>query len=166
MVLIQQWEIAPQLERVAGLRRAVVAHAAGQGVVDGVLAVNQFAVAASFAMDTNGYAWVGFGGRNGGVRCIGDVVVEAGAELGLDPPTLVGFENHSGRTYLGRDIRPLGRVLRGHGNNGRLGSTPVADENDPSWIRGVFFGSALRFDGDDFVQIPDSASLEPASITE
>jgi CobQ-like glutamine amidotransferase family enzyme len=32
---------------------------------------------------------------------------------------LVGFENHSGRTYLGAGTRPLGRVLVGHGNNDR-----------------------------------------------
>lgn len=32
--------------------------------------------------------------------------------------TLVGFENHSGRTFLGPGVRPLGRVLCGNGNNG------------------------------------------------
>ena len=32
--------------------------------------------------------------------------------------TLVGFENHSGRTYLGSGVAPLGWVLRGYGNNG------------------------------------------------
>jgi len=31
---------------------------------------------------------------------------------------VIGFENHSGRTYLGADVKPLGRVLRGYGNNG------------------------------------------------
>jgi hypothetical protein len=31
---------------------------------------------------------------------------------------IVGFENHSGRTYLGDEVKPLGRVIRGHGNNG------------------------------------------------
>ena len=30
--------------------------------------------------------------------------------------TLVGFENHGGRTYLGT-ARPLGKVLKGYGNN-------------------------------------------------
>jgi CobQ-like glutamine amidotransferase family enzyme len=30
---------------------------------------------------------------------------------------IVGFENHSGQTYLG-NIQPLGRVLAGQGNNG------------------------------------------------
>src|SRR5262245_13728029 len=35
---------------------------------------------------------------------------------------LVGFENHSGRTYLGAGVRPLGRVLAGHGNNGEDGT--------------------------------------------
>src|SRR5262249_34135924 len=32
---------------------------------------------------------------------------------------LAGFENHGGRTYLGSQERPLGRVLSGHGNNGQ-----------------------------------------------
>ena len=50
-------------------------------------------------------------------RCIGNVVVDA-ADLGLRPATLVGFENHSGRTRLGPGLRPLGRVVRGFGNNG------------------------------------------------
>jgi lipid II isoglutaminyl synthase (glutamine-hydrolysing) len=34
--------------------------------------------------------------------------------------TYVGFENHSGRTYLG-NIKPLGKVLAGYGNNGEDG---------------------------------------------
>jgi hypothetical protein len=32
--------------------------------------------------------------------------------------TLVGFENHGGKTYLGKKIRPLGSILSGFGNNG------------------------------------------------
>lgn len=32
--------------------------------------------------------------------------------------TLVGFENHSGRTFLGPGAQPLGRVVKGNGNNG------------------------------------------------
>ena len=32
--------------------------------------------------------------------------------------TVVAFENHSGRTYLGDGVRPLGKVLKGFGNNG------------------------------------------------
>ena len=31
--------------------------------------------------------------------------------------TLVGFENHGGRTYLNEGTKPLARVLSGHGNN-------------------------------------------------
>ena len=44
-------------------------------------------------------------------RCIGNVALQWGDQ------TLVGFENHGGRTYLGEGARPLGRVLYGHGNN-------------------------------------------------
>jgi lipid II isoglutaminyl synthase (glutamine-hydrolysing) len=50
-------------------------------------------------------------------RSIGDVVVQTTIE-GLTPSTLVGFENHSGRTYLGAQAKPLGKILRGKGNNG------------------------------------------------
>jgi lipid II isoglutaminyl synthase (glutamine-hydrolysing) len=35
---------------------------------------------------------------------------------------LVGFENHSGRTYLGPGTDPLGRVIAGSGNNGEDGT--------------------------------------------
>ena len=31
---------------------------------------------------------------------------------------IVGFENHSGKTYLGSGVKPLGKVLEGYGNNG------------------------------------------------
>lgn len=35
--------------------------------------------------------------------------------------TLIGFENHGGRTYLGKNIKPFGKVLKGYGNNGQDG---------------------------------------------
>jgi hypothetical protein len=54
-------------------------------------------------------------------RFIGDVVIDAAIE-GLEPQTLVGFENHSGRTYLGSAARPLGKVRLGSGNNGSDGT--------------------------------------------
>lgn len=58
----------------------------------------------------------------GGTRKIGDVVAELAPGLNLDPPTLVGFENHGGETYLGASAAPLARVKRGAGNNGRDGT--------------------------------------------
>jgi len=54
-------------------------------------------------------------------RFIGDVIVDSGIE-GLEPQTLVGFENHSGRTFLGSAARPLGKVRMGSGNNGADGT--------------------------------------------
>lgn len=80
----------------------------------------------------------------GDVRLIGNIVVEVGAGSwgsgvgqqnpapNSHPPTplrLVGFENHSGRTYLGAGVRPLGRVLAGHGNNGEDGSEGAVYRN-------------------------------------
>lgn len=35
--------------------------------------------------------------------------------------TYVGFENHSGRTYIGKSLKPLGKVISGFGNNGEDG---------------------------------------------
>lgn len=44
-------------------------------------------------------------------------------DFGAGPKTLVGFENHSGRTYPyhGSNVQPLGRALAGGGNNGADG---------------------------------------------
>jgi lipid II isoglutaminyl synthase (glutamine-hydrolysing) len=64
----------------------------------------------------------------GSRRNIGNVLVDAG-HLGLQPRTLVGFENHSGKTYLGTGLSPLGTVLRGSGNNGEDRTEGVAAGN-------------------------------------
>ncbi|MHB8896375.1 MAG: type 1 glutamine amidotransferase [Candidatus Geothermincolia bacterium] len=48
-------------------------------------------------------------------RCIGNVVAKSA--LGGPSGTIVGFENHSGKTYLGEDCTPLGMVTTGFGNN-------------------------------------------------
>ncbi|MEO7021059.1 MAG: glutamine amidotransferase [Ktedonobacteraceae bacterium] len=48
-------------------------------------------------------------------RCIGNVAIT------WDGQTLVGFENHGGQTYLGT-AKPLGKVLKGYGNNAQDGS--------------------------------------------
>lgn len=55
-------------------------------------------------------------------RMIGNIVFES--ELITDnnlPLKIVGFENHSGHTYLGDAVLPLGKVLSGNGNNGSDG---------------------------------------------
>jgi lipid II isoglutaminyl synthase (glutamine-hydrolysing) len=49
-------------------------------------------------------------------RHIGNVLIET--NLDGQQRTLVGFENHSGRTYLGHGVQPLGRAVVGAGNNG------------------------------------------------
>jgi CobQ-like glutamine amidotransferase family enzyme len=49
-------------------------------------------------------------------RFIGNVVVDS--QWG----ELVGFENHSGLTYLSGDVKPMGRVRVGRGNNGSDGT--------------------------------------------
>jgi CobQ-like glutamine amidotransferase family enzyme len=54
--------------------------------------------------------------REDGPRLIGNVAIELD-----DGQVLAGFENHGGRTRLGPGAKPLGRVLRGHGNDGRSG---------------------------------------------
>jgi CobQ-like glutamine amidotransferase family enzyme len=49
-------------------------------------------------------------------RLIGDVVAEA--TLNGETETVVGYENHAGRTQLGAGAEPFARVITGHGNNG------------------------------------------------
>jgi CobQ-like glutamine amidotransferase family enzyme len=69
--------------------------------------------------------------REDGARLIGNVAIEVhldgeasaprGDRAGDGARVLAGFENHGGRTTLGPGQAPLGRVLRGHGNDGRSG---------------------------------------------
>jgi CobQ-like glutamine amidotransferase family enzyme len=53
--------------------------------------------------------------REEGPRLIGNIAVAFGDAV------IVGFENHAGRTRLAAGQEPLGRVIRGHGNDGRSG---------------------------------------------
>ncbi len=65
--------------------------------------------------------------RGDGPRLIGNVAIEV--DLGDGPQVLAGFENHAGRTSLGAGEAPLGRVLRGHGNDGGSGREGVRRGN-------------------------------------
>lgn len=53
-------------------------------------------------------------------RMIGNYVFEMRDDRGRTRK-IAGFENHSGATYLGHSVKPLGKVLKGHGNNGEDG---------------------------------------------
>ena len=56
-------------------------------------------------------------------RFIGNVVIDS--QWG----ELVGFENHSGLTFLGEGLAPMGKVVVGRGNNGRDGTEGVKYKN-------------------------------------
>lgn len=62
-------------------------------------------------------------------RLIGNIVIKANSlwqiansKITSDAPSsmryAVGFENHGGRTYLGKELKPFAEVVKGFGNNG------------------------------------------------
>lgn len=59
-------------------------------------------------------------------RMIGDYAYSFDEIPGL---RVVGFENHSGKTYLGPNVAPMGTVLKGYGNNGEDGSEGARYKN-------------------------------------
>ena len=61
-------------------------------------------------------------------RCIGNIVAEWHTPDGRIE-TIVGFENHGGRTHLGPGARPLARVRHGFGNNGKDGTEGAVYKN-------------------------------------
>ena len=77
------------------------------------------------------------------IECLGalDVYTEAGRErlignlvfdcdlLPEDGRKVVGFENHSGKTFRGPGMAPLGKVLHGHGNTGSDGTEGAVYRN-------------------------------------
>ncbi len=66
--------------------------------------------------------------RSDAPRLIGNVAIEVELEPGVQR-VLAGFENHGGRTRLGAGEAPLGRVLKGYGNNGEDGYEGVRRGN-------------------------------------
>jgi lipid II isoglutaminyl synthase (glutamine-hydrolysing) len=116
---------------MAATKRDALHAAAGRGAV--VLAVCGGYQLLGHAYELGGEELPGVGlvdlrtVREPGPRLIGNCAIEA--DLGTGPRVIAGFENHGGRTYLGAAERPLGRVLSGHGNNGRDGFEGVHRDN-------------------------------------
>ena len=81
-------------------------------------------------------------------RLIGNVVAEILSDELRGPSTgsgrlsktIIGFENHGGRTYLGSRMKPLAKVLRGFGNNGEDGFEGAIYKNS---IGSYFHGPLL-----------------------
>ncbi len=63
-------------------------------------------------------------------RAIGNVIIQAEFGEGREHE-LIGFENHSGRTFLGAGCKPLGKISTGFGNNGK-------DETEGARYRNCF----------------------------
>ena len=99
--------------------------------------------------------------RSAGPRLIGNVAVRS--EEGL----IAGFENHAGRTELGPGQAPLGRVLRGHGNDGSSGLEGARSANvigtyvhgpllpKNSWLCDLLIAKALRIEPQALTPLPD-----------
>lgn len=68
-------------------------------------------------------------------RMIGNLLVESDKNLNIGQ-NLIGFENHSGKTFLGKRAKPIGKVLSGFGNNG--------DDRTEGAYEGKVFGSYLH----------------------
>jgi len=51
--------------------------------------------------------------KHEGTRCIGNTIAK------WNDQTIVGFENHGGRTYLGKGVKPFASIIKGCGNNGK-----------------------------------------------
>lgn len=127
-------------EALAALRDAIAASCRDGAVVLGVCA--GFQILGHFHQLPDGRRIPGLGLLDvstiaGSDRMIGRIVVEPHPDTGL-AARIVGFENHSGRTHLGSDpdLRPLGRVVAGCGNNGR--------DADEGAFKGNVFGTYLH----------------------
>lgn len=116
----EQALIAPDFAaKAGGLRAAIDAGTAVLAVCGG------YQLLGRFYRDAHGAQLPGAGVLPlqtvaGDRRMIGDVLLECELEPGRRE-TLVGFENHAGRTHLDPGAEPLGRVVSGFGNDGESG---------------------------------------------
>jgi CobQ-like glutamine amidotransferase family enzyme len=112
---------------VAGKQEALHKAAAREAIVLGVCGGYQL-LGESYTLGESRLRGVGLLDvrtvREPGERLIGNVAIEVDLDgpsgSGIGPRVLAGFENHGGRTRLGAS-KPFGRVLKGHGNDGRSG---------------------------------------------
>jgi len=102
--------------------------------------------------------------REDGPRLIGNVAVEVDLP-GAGTRVLAGFENHGGRTRLGQGQPSLGRVLRGHGNDGRSGAEGAIGGREGTVIGTYMHGPLLPKNAwlADWL-IARALGLEPASL--
>jgi lipid II isoglutaminyl synthase (glutamine-hydrolysing) len=103
-------------------------------------------------------------------RMIGNVLVRVRAPETGETREVVGFENHGGRTYLGEDVKPLGVVVVGYGNNGKDGTEGARRLNaygtylhgsllpKNPWLTDQLILNALR-------QVDENFELEPLDDT-
>jgi lipid II isoglutaminyl synthase (glutamine-hydrolysing) len=93
-------------------------------------------------------------------RLVGNVAIQVELD-DARPRVLAGFENHGGRTRLGAGERPLGRVLRGHGNSGDSGYEGVMrDGVIGTYLHGPLLPKNAWF-ADWLIARCTGASLEP-----
>lgn len=94
----------------------------------------------------------------GNNRFIGNVTVET--EF-VTPNTLVGFENHSGLTYLQGDTKPLGQIVIGNGNNGKDKTEGARYKNVfGTYMHGSFLPKNVHF-ADYMIELALNEKLAP-----
>ena len=119
-------------------KAAAVKAAVGDGAV-GLFVCGGYQLAGREYRSADGEVMEGIGVLDvtteaGASRLVGNVEVES--RLGGEAIRIVGYENHAGRSRLGPEASPLGRVIRGHGNNGR-------DRTEGASVQ-KFFGTYLH----------------------
>ena len=160
--------------KAASLRRAADGGAAVLAVCGGYQLMGHSYVAAD-GRELAGTGLLDLETTAGTDRLIGDAVLSV--DLDGETGTVVGYENHAGRTRLGSRCAPLGRVESGHGNNGddgfegavsgrRVGTYlhgPLLPKNP--WLADVLLRWALDHAGASLELEPLDDSLEQAAHT-
>lgn len=103
-------------------------HLADQGVPM-LMICGMYQLFGKFFKTQDGHVIKGIGLLNvetyaGSERLIGNIVADS-PEFGQ----IIGYENHSGQTFLAHGVTPLGRVIKGAGNNGQDGTEGARYKN-------------------------------------
>ncbi len=93
----------------------------------------------------------------GNERFIGNVTAQTDI---ITPNTIVGFENHSGLTYLQGDTKPLAQIIKGNGNNGKDGFEGARYKNVfGTYLHGSFLPKNVHF-ADYLIELALNEKLE------